>query len=76
MFIINAVLGNQILDRAVFWSLPEATYYAKQKSKEKIWKLADNTVFFGDVEVKVYRPKLNVTSDYEDEHILSFADTH
>ena len=75
MFITNAVLGNQILDRAVFWSLPEATYYAKQKSKEKIWKLADNTVFFGDVEVKVYHPKLNVTSDHKDEHILSFVDT-
>jgi hypothetical protein len=23
----------------------------------------------------VYHPKLNVTSDHEDEHILSFADT-
>jgi hypothetical protein len=35
MFITNAVLGNQILDRAVFWSLPEATYYAKQKIERK-----------------------------------------
>ena len=75
MFITNAVLGNQILDRGFFHTLKEATYHANQQTKEKIWKLADNTVFFGDVEVKVYHPKLNVTSDHEDEHILSFVDT-
>jgi hypothetical protein len=73
MFLTNVVLGNQILDRQIFWSLTEATYYANQKAKEKIWRLADDTVFFGDVEVRVYKPNLCKPSDFKDEHIFSFT---
>ena len=70
MFITNAILHDQILDRSFFWTLKDATNFAKEQVKEKIWKLADDTVFFGDVEVRVYN-----TKDYKNEHFLSFVDT-
>ena len=74
MFITNTVVNNYIIDRSFFSTLSEAVYHAKTQSKEKIWKLPDNSVYFGDVEVKVYKPNLCVTSDHRDEHILSFVD--
>ena len=70
MFITNVVVGNQILDRGFFHSKKEATYHANQQSKEKIWKLPNNSVFFGDIEVRVYN-----TNDYKNEHFLSFIDS-
>jgi hypothetical protein len=70
MFVTNVVLANQILDRGFFYTLKEATYHANQQSKEKIWKLPSGSVFFGDVEVRVYD-----TNDYKHEHFLSFVDT-
>jgi hypothetical protein len=70
MFVTNVILGNQILDRGFFWNLKEATYHANQQVKEKIWKLPNNSVYFGDVEVRVYN-----TEDYKNEHFLSFVDT-
>jgi hypothetical protein len=69
MFVTNVVLANQILDRGFFHTLKEATYHANQQTKEKIWKLADNSVYFGDVEVRVYD-----TDDYKNEYFLSFSD--
>ena len=70
MFVTNVVLANHILDRGFFHTLKEATYHANQQTKEKIWKLTDNSVFFGDVEVRVYN-----TDDYKNEHFLSFVDS-
>ena len=70
MFITNVILGNQILDRGFFWNLKEATYHANQQAKDKIWRLADNSVYFGDVEVRVYD-----TDDYKNEYFLSFTDS-
>ena len=70
MFVTNVILGNQILDRGFFWNLKEATYHANQQAKEKIWKLPNNSVYFGGVEVRVYN-----TEDYKNEHFLSFVDT-
>jgi hypothetical protein len=70
MFITNAVLANTILDRGFFCTLKEATRHAKEQTREKIWKLPNNTVFFGDVEVRVYN-----TDDYKNEHFLSFIDS-
>jgi len=69
MFVTNVVLANQILDRGFFSTLKEATYHANQQAKEKIWKLPSGSVFFGDVEVRVYD-----TKDYKNEHFLSFVD--
>ena len=69
MFVTNVVLANQILDRGFFHTLKEATYHANQQAKEKIWKLAANSVYFGDVEVRVYD-----TDDYKNEYFLSFFD--
>ena len=70
MFVTNVVLANQILDRGFFYNLKEATYHANQQSKEKIWKLPNGSVFFGDVEVSVYN-----TDDYKNEYFLSFTDS-
>jgi len=70
MFVTNVVLGNLILDRGFFFHLKEATYHANQQAKDKIWKLSDGSVFFGDVEVRVYD-----TRDYKNEHFLSFVDS-
>jgi hypothetical protein len=38
---------------------------ADQQTKEKIWKLPNGSVFFGDVEVRVYK----------NEYFLSFIDS-
>lgn len=70
MFVTNVVLANHILDRGFFHTLKEATYHANQQTKEKIWKLPNGSVFFGDVEVRVYN-----TDDYKNEHFLSFVDS-
>ena len=70
MFVTNVVLANNILDRGFFYTLKEATYHANQQTKEKIWKLPNGSVFFGDVEVRVYN-----TDDYKNEHFLSFIDS-
>ena len=75
MFITNVVIRNHIIDHAIHHTLVEAVYHAKKQSKEKLWKLQDDTVYFGDVEVKVYKPNLHVTSNHRDEHILSFVDS-
>jgi hypothetical protein len=70
MFLTHTVLGNTILERVIFWTLKEATKYANEKAREKIWTLHDNTVYFGDVEVRVYKPHLQTSSDYRDQPIL------
>jgi hypothetical protein len=70
MFVTNVVLANHILDRGFFHTLKEATYHANQQTKEKIWKLSNGSVFFGDVEVRVYN-----TDDYKNEYFLSFVDS-
>jgi len=75
MFITNVIVNDYILDRSFFTSFSEAVEHAKQLSKEKIWKLPNNTVFFGDVEVKIYNPDLRVVSNHRDEHILSVVDS-
>lgn len=75
MFVTNVVINDYILDRSFFTSFNEALEHANNLSKEKIWKLPDDTVFFGDVEVKIYNPDLRVVSNHRDEHILSVVDS-
>ena len=75
MFITNVIVNDYILDRSLFASYSEAVEHAKHLSKEKIWKLPNNSVFFGDVEVKIYNPNLRVVSNHRDEHILSVVDS-
>jgi hypothetical protein len=75
MFVTNVVVNDYILDRSFFASFNEAQEHANNLSKEKIWKLPNNTVFFGDVEVKIYNPNLRVVSNHRDEHILSVVDS-
>lgn len=73
MFITNVVVGDHILDRAIFWDLKEASKYAQETTKHKVWELGNGQFYYGNIEARVYEPKLEVSSDYEDEHILSFT---
>lgn len=75
MFVTNVVVNDYILDRSFFTSFNEAREHANHLSKEKIWKLPNDTVFFGDVEVKIYNPNLHEVSNHRDEHILSVVDS-
>ena len=72
MFITNVLVNDHILDRAVFDNIKHASKYAVDKSREKVWKLADNSVFYGNVESRVYEINIEESSDHKDEHILSF----
>lgn len=72
MFITNVVVGDHILDRSIFWDLKEASKYAQETVRHKVWELGNGQFYYGSVESRIYEPKLEVTSDYQDEHILSF----
>ena len=74
MFIINATLGSHILKRVIVDTLTQAKQLAKQLSQEKVWRLENDTVFFGDALVRVYNIDIKKPSNYVDEHILSFFD--
>jgi hypothetical protein len=74
MFVTNVVVGDHILDRAIFWDLKEASEYAQETTKHKVWELGNGQFYYGSVEARVYEPSLQVTSDYKDEHILSFTE--
>jgi gamma-glutamyl:cysteine ligase YbdK (ATP-grasp superfamily) len=71
MFITNTILNNQIIERAFFWTLTQAREHAIQQAKEKVWHISPTTVYFGDVEIRVYD-----SNDYDNEHFLSFIDTN
>lgn len=74
MYITNVVVGEHILDRAIFWTLKEASQYAQETTTHKVWELGNGQFYYGNVEARVYEPNLYETSDYEDEHILSFTE--
>jgi len=74
MFITNVVVGEYILDRAVFWDIKEASTYAQEATKHKVWELGNGKFYYGSVEARVYEPYLYETSDYKDEYILSFTE--
>jgi hypothetical protein len=73
MFITNVVVGDHILDRGFFWNLKEASEYAQETVRHKVWELGNGQFYYGNVEARVYEPKQLEASDYQDEHILSFA---
>jgi len=75
MFIANVVVGNLILDRAIFWDIREASKYAREATTHKVWELGQGQFYYGEVEARIYQPNLRVTSDHKDEHILSFSHT-
>jgi hypothetical protein len=72
MFITNVLANNIILDRAVFCDIKQASTYALSKSREKVWRLSDTSVYYGNVESRVYEINIEESSDHNDEHILSF----
>lgn len=72
MFIVNVVVGDTIIDRSIHFDIRTASTRAQQQAKEKVWCLGNGVVYYGDVDTYLYEPKLDVTSDHTDEHILSF----
>jgi hypothetical protein len=72
MFITNVIVNNIILERALFYNIKQASNYALEKSREKVWKLSDTSVYYGNVESRVYEINIEESSDHKDEHILSF----
>ncbi len=74
MYIINATLGPYILKRVIVDTFVEAKHLAKTLTQEKIWKIENDTVFFGDALIKVYNIDTKKSSNYIDRPICSFAD--
>jgi len=72
MFITNIILDDHILDRRVFDDINTATFYAREKAKEKVWHLP-GAVYYGHVEARVYEINPKNTSDYKDEYLFSFT---
>jgi len=72
MFITNVIVNNIILERTLFYNIKQASNYALEKSREKVWKLSDTSVYYGNVESRVYEINIEESSDHKDEHILSF----
>jgi hypothetical protein len=72
MFITNVIVNNTILERALFYNIKQASNYALEKSREKVWELSDTSVYYGNVESRVYEINIEESSDHKDEHILSF----
>ena len=72
MFITNVILDDRILDRQVFDNINSATFYAREKSKEKVWHLP-GAVYYGNVEARVYEIDVNKPSNYKDEYLFSFS---
>ena len=73
MFITHVVVGEHILDRAIFWDLKEASEYAQETVRHKVWEIGNGQFYYGNVEARVYEPKNLEASDYQDEYILSFT---
>lgn len=72
MFVTNVIVGDYILDRTVFDDIRHASEYAIQQSREKVWRLDNGVVYYGNVESRVYELESFESADYKDEHILSF----
>lgn len=72
MFLINVLAGDIILERVVLNNLREAYTHAVKLTREKVWHLGDDRVYYGNVESRVYDITTPQSSDHEDEHILSF----
>lgn len=60
--IVHVCVGDHILDRNVFFDPKEARSYARKQVREKVWRV-DDCVYFGDVNVNVYRVDMRDTSD-------------
>ena len=73
MYLVHITTGNYIFDRSIFDTLSAAEFYASKKSKEKIWPLDDGQIYYGSVTSKIFEVDFKKTSDYRDEHILSFS---
>jgi hypothetical protein len=73
MYLVHVSIGSTIVDRSVFDTLQSAEKYARDKSQEKVWKLSDTHIYYGNIESDVYDIQTLRSSSYIDEHILSFS---
>ena len=73
MFIANVVIGDYIIERSFFYNLIEASEYAQETVRHKVWEIGNGQFYYGNVEARIYEPKYLEASDYKDEHILSFS---
>jgi hypothetical protein len=73
MYLVHVSIGSTIVDRSVFDTLQSAEKYARDKSQEKVWKLSDTQIYYGNIESDVYDIQTLRSSSYIDEHILSFS---
>jgi hypothetical protein len=76
MFITHIVVGNSVLERSIFLDLEKAVNYAHEATTHKVWEIGDRQFYYGNVDARIYQPKLRVTSDHVDEHILSISHSH
>ena len=60
--IVHVCVGDHILDRNVFFDSREAACYAREQVREKVWHV-NGCVYFGDVNVNVYRVDMRETSN-------------
>lgn len=73
MYVVHVLVGKTIVDRSIFDTIQTASEYARNKVREKVWKFSNNTVYYGNLVTNVYEIDFKKTSDYRDEHILSFS---
>lgn len=59
--LIHVCVGNNVLDRQVFFDKRDAKKRIQELIREKIWHI-DGAVYFGDVDIKMYDLDTNVTS--------------
>ena len=74
MFITNVVVGDHILDRGFFSNLKEASDYAQETVRHKVWELGNGQFYYGNVEARVYEPKNLEASDYQDDFFFQAED--
>lgn len=65
-FIVDSNACNVICDRRVFTNLRDAQQYATRQSKEQIWKISKNKMFFGNAKVVLHTLDFNVPSSHID----------
>lgn len=60
--LLHVCVGDHVLDREVFFNKKDAKVRAQELSREKVWRLGDS-VYFGDVYIKMFDLDTHVTSE-------------
>ena len=65
-FIVDSNACDVICDRRVFINFYSAQEYAIKQSKEQIWKISKNKMYFGNAKVVIHNLNFNVPSTHID----------